>query len=101
MPYAQAPQPPCIIHYDQGNQTAVLTAAYNGPNIKGANYQFQIVSSSTAGTSSNMQGGAVNAEANRPAVLSSVTLSSGEGTWSAQLQIYDAKGNLVCRANLP
>ena len=100
-PALEMPPAECRIEPSSHGSLMALTAAVAGV-AKGGVYEFEIRTVAPDGsTSTNMQGGEIDAGLAEPQVLGRVMVGYALRSWSARLTIYAPDGTSVCTAKLP
>lgn len=95
------PADSCRIEYQETAGLAHLSAVLVPAGSRQGTYQFQVMSASNGGTSSNMQAGEFSAGAGRQQNLSQAVVNGSPNKWTADLRVYDTSGKLLCRSTLP
>lgn len=91
----------CRIEYhDVGGMTR-LSAVLIPSVAREGTYQFIVRSVSEGGTSSNAQGGEFSARGGHREDLSKIIVGGVPNSLAAELQVFDASGNLICSYTLP
>ncbi|WP_281434795.1 curli-like amyloid fiber formation chaperone CsgH [Rhizobium lusitanum] len=98
---ALPPADTCKIEYQDIGGMTHLAAVLIPAKAREGTYQFQVRSISEGGVSSNMQGGEFSARGGHREDLSKTIVGNAPSSWAAELQVFDASGNLICRFAVP
>jgi len=91
----------CAIEFQDVAGLTMLKAVVHGHAIKGT-YQFEVMSNSANGITSNTQAGAFSdAPKSDDGSLSTIAINASPNSWSAQLKVFSSDGTLVCTSSLP
>lgn len=98
---ALPPADTCKIEYQDIGGMTHLAAVLIPVKAREGTYQFKVQSISEGGVSSNMQGGEFSARGGHREDLSKSIVGIAPNKWAAELQVFDASGNLICRFAVP
>ncbi len=91
----------CKIEYQDVGGMIQLSAILVSTIARDGSYRFRVRSISEGGVSANAQGGEFSVKGGHRQDLSKVIVGGAPNTVAAELQVFDASGNLICRYDMP